>query len=114
MIINISGKDYQLHFGIKFIRELDKVYTVEQDGVQFGAGMEIAYPKLINRSPVILAEVIRIATNTLPTRPTQTEIDTYLEQADDLEPIFNEVISELKNGKITAPTVAKLDKMLPQ
>ena len=37
--LKINGKEYDLHFGIDFIREMDKRYEVNGNGVSFGMGI---------------------------------------------------------------------------
>ena len=41
MVMEIKGTEYEVHFGIKFIRELDKKYEVERENMKFGAGLEM-------------------------------------------------------------------------
>lgn len=114
MVISIKDKEYELHFGIKFIRELDERHFVMEEGVRFGAGLEILYPRLILGNPVILSEIIWTATNTLLNRPTPALVDEYIESVDDLDALFDEVISQLKNGKVTKRTIAELEKRIAQ
>ena len=36
MVLNINGNDYEVHFGIGFVRKLDEKYFVtNQSGVKF-------------------------------------------------------------------------------
>lgn len=112
MVISIRDNDYELHFGIKFIRELDERHFVEDDGVQFGAGLEILYPRLVTGNPVVLSEIIWTATNTLPKRPLPVLVDEYIESVDDLDALFDEVISQLKNGKVTKRPVQKIEEQI--
>lgn len=109
MIVQINGTEYELHFGIKFVRELDKAHHIDHEGLQFGAGVEMLYPLLVNGNPTALSEIIWTATNTEKARPTLQQIDEYLESLDDLDSLISEVSSELKNGKMTRKQVQKIE-----
>lgn len=37
----INGKEYKFKFSIRFVKELDKLVTVKQDGIPFGVGSAI-------------------------------------------------------------------------
>ena len=43
MVMEIKGTEYEVHFGIKFIRELDKKYEIERENMKFGAGSVVAW-----------------------------------------------------------------------
>lgn len=113
MVITIQGKEYELHFGIKFIRGMDEKYFYEDSGIKYGAGLELVYAKLVNHSPVALADVLWMATNTLTNRPTPAAVDRFLEEeCEDIDALCDEVVNELKNGKITRGPVAKVEANL--
>lgn len=102
MILKIKEKEYEVRFGIGFIRELDeKYFTQSQSGVKFGMGVEVKVPMLLTMDAVTLSEILYAGTCTEKNRPTQQEIDDYIDNAEDIEALFDEVISELKKHNAT-------------
>ena len=97
MVLNINGNDYEVHFGIGFVRKLDEKYFVtNQSGVKFGTGLETKIPMLLANDAVTLSEFLYEGTCTEKKRPTQKDVDMYIDQAEDIDVLFEEVIEELK------------------
>jgi hypothetical protein len=106
--IEIIGKKYDLHFGIDFIREMDKRYEVKGNGVSFGMGIQSAVLYLKDFNPVVIADIILSATHTLKTIPSLADIELWIEeQGDNLEKVFDDFLSALKNAPMTKLKVGK-------
>lgn len=106
--IEINGTNYDLNFGIGFIREMDKRYEVNGNGVSFGMGIQAAVVYLQDYNPVILADIIQSATITSRVRPTIGQIEQWIEQqGDDLEKAFDDFLSTLKTAPMTKLKVKK-------
>lgn len=112
MLMNIKDKEYEVRFGIKFLRELDKKTFIERDGVKLGASMEYKVPLLFANDTVALSEILYTGTCTSKIRPTQDMVDAYVEDNEDIEGLFGEVISELKNSNATRLKMSELEKAL--
>lgn len=113
MVITINGKEYEIHFGIGFIRELDKKYfTQNRSGVKFGMGAEVKIPMLLANDVVTLSEILYAGTCTEKKRPTQQEIDDYVDDVEDIEALFDEVISELKKHNATKLRMKEFQELL--
>lgn len=99
MIITINNKDIELKFGVHFLRILDRIYE-EKIGhnIGYGVGIEMTVPKLVARDAVTLSDYLYIGTAREKKRPTQEQIDDYIDQAEDIESLFTEVIEELKKS----------------
>ena len=41
MELTINGKQVSFKFGVKFVRELDKNFVIEQNGVSFGMALAV-------------------------------------------------------------------------
>lgn len=94
MNLTIEGKEYQLEFGLGFIRELDKSYTIKADGMEFGMGVESAVSYLAMENPTVLFEIIKAGTNHLKSKPSNADIELFLvEHAEKgtLEKLFKDV-----------------------
>ena len=109
MKLLINGKKYKVHFGVKFIREMDKNNFLEKDGAKFGAGLELRAGALYDYSTPALAEILYTGTCTEKNRPSISEVDRFIEEHEDLEGLFEEVISELKKGNATRLKMEKLE-----
>ena len=107
--IEINGKKYDLSFGIDFIREMDKRYEVSGNGVKFGMGIQSAVIYLQDFNPVVIADIILSATHTLKSIPSIADIETWIEdQGDNLEKVFDDFLSALKNAPMTKLKVTKM------
>ena len=112
MQLTIKGKEYELNFGIGFLRELDKKCFIERNGVKFGASMDLKIPVLLARDTVTLSDVLYAATHSLKSRPGQKEIDEYVDENEDIEALFGEVFEELKKSNATKSQVIRILKVL--
>lgn len=79
MQLTINNKDYELNFGLKFIRSLDKAYTQQIEGMEFSMGLQQANIYLNMKNPDALFKVIRAALSHLNTVPSNDELEGYLE-----------------------------------
>ena len=112
MNIEINGKECELSFGLRFVREMDKKNFIEQGTVKFGTSLEYKIPFIVDRDPTVLAEVLYSAGVTAKKRPTQDEIDDYIDTVADIDALFMEVIDELKKGNATKLRMARLEEQL--
>ena len=109
MVVTINGKDYKLHFGIGFVRALDEKYNIQNaSGAKFGLGLSTKVPMLIGGDPVTLSELIYEGMCTEEKRPTQKEVDAYIDNTEDMDALFGEVLEELKKQNATRKTTLDL------
>ena len=106
MQIEINGKEIDLNFGIRFIRELDEKYNLIVAGKKVGVGIEETIPRILMGNVVALEDVIYAATWTAKKRPTLSEMDDFIDGVEDIEALFNEVIEELKKQNATKKRTA--------
>lgn len=106
MQIEINGKEIDLNFGIRFIRELDEKYNLIVAGKKVGVGIEETIPRILMGNVVALEDVIYAATWTAKKRPTLSEMDDFIDGVEDIEELFNEVIEELKKQNATKKRTA--------
>lgn len=113
MVLTINGTDYTEKFGIGFVRELDEKYFVKsQSGVKFGTGLETKIPMLLTNDVVTLSEFLYLGTCAEEKRPTQKEVDNYVDNVEDIEAVFDEVLSELKKHNATKLLTKKFEEKL--
>lgn len=113
MEFTVDGKVRELKFGIGFVRELDKIYCMKSDGLEYGMGLALAYPQLSAFSLSALANVIQCA---LPRSIKQDKIDEaielYAEEHDGLTELFEDLKSGLETSLITKAQVLKVKEEL--
>lgn len=109
MILSINEKEYEVHFGMAFIRALDnKYYTKGVGNAQFGMGLEVVIPKIMTGDVIALAEILYEGTASEKMRPTLKVIDNYIDTFDDIDALFDEVIDELKKQNATKKRSIKI------
>ena len=97
MQVKINNKEVELKFGVKFVRELDKVAGLDVNGASFGMGLTKSIPALNTADPAVLADVIYSAASTNKAfRPSQDDVDNFIDDYDgDLEKLFDDVNKEM-------------------
>lgn len=97
MQVKINNKEVKLKFGVKFVRELDKVAGLDVNAASFGMGLTKSVPALNTADPAVLADVIYSAASTNKAfRPSQDDVDNFIDDYDgDLEKLFDDVIKEM-------------------
>ena len=98
MEIKLNDKAIELNFGVRFVRELDKVAGMLVNGQSFGFGLTKSLPALQAYDPAVLSDVIYSAAYGVKPRPTQKAIDDFIDTCDDLEKVFDEVNKEINES----------------
>lgn len=112
MQLTINGKVYNFKFGIGFIRELDKKFPTEFDGMKFGFSLQTKVAELYAGNVAALADVLFVANFTDKERVKQAELDSFLETTDELDSIFNDVISELKENNAGKKVIKTMEEKM--
>lgn len=98
MELAIKDKVYSVKFGIRFVRELDKVFGLERDGIKLGMALTTKLPALYMRDVVALADVLYYGTVTESPRPSLVAIEDYIDGHEDIEQLFEAVLAEIEAG----------------
>jgi len=106
MIIKINGKDHEFKPGIRFVNEVDKTFAGAN--AQYGAGMVYLLPRLLDFNVPSLAKMLYLGTCTEKNRPKEDDVNTYVEEVEDIEALFQEALETLKNANATKLQVKKL------
>lgn len=97
MQVTIGDKTYTLKFGISFIKELDEIYKVVNEGIEFGTGVNMIYLKIQGSNPYPLYQALHAALN--------TQIDLTEDQ-------FDNLIDSFESDKAYAAFFKQLQKQL--
>ena len=109
MKLTIAGKERELKFGIGFVRKLDEIYYMDQSGIKFGAGLNLAIPQLSLESPTVLANVIRAAVKgNVSQQQVDEALEDYADEHDGLDGLFEFVDAGLKTSSITKGSYNRL------
>lgn len=104
MEITINDAKLELRFGVRFIRELDKIAglnaEVRGQKVSLGFGTIKALPALEAYDTAVLSQVIYAAAYDADPRPGEDAIDDYLDtlSVKQLENLFTKVRKEISNS----------------
>lgn len=114
MTISINGKEYDLYFGIGFVKELNEIYfQKDASGKKWGLGLEVTLPSILTYDPIALSEYLYVATSTAKPRPKREEIDQFIDECD-LDAVFEEVIEELKKQNATKKNLEETTRFLEE
>ena len=108
MEITVKGKKQALHFGVRFVNELDKVAPMENNGVTFGMGLQRSLPALKTCDTAVLANVLYCATITNTPRPSLNDIYDFVDGCTDLETIFDDAVKAIKESNATKLAAKKM------
>lgn len=112
MEIEIKGKDTELKFNFRFIRKMDAIYRIEQDGLEMSMGVSMAYNALNMYSVNDLVNVIHASSvEKVSRKDVEESIESYAEENDGLEGLFDEVQDELGKSPLTKATIQRFKKL---
>lgn len=108
----INGKEYKFKLSIRFVKELDKLVTVKQDGIPFGVGSAIKLAQLKNANDITaLLDILKVANDTESPKLSVTELSNWLDDEltlEDLDFLIAEVIEALETSNATASKMKAL------
>ena len=109
MELTINEKVYNFKFGIGFVRHLDGKSSINQNGVQFGIGLETLIPNLLTGNTVTLSDCLFAANMTENPRITQDQLDNYIDDdGTDIDFLFDSVLEDLIKSNATKKKVILL------
>lgn len=114
MEIEINGKNYELAFGLKFIRNLDEIYKQNIDGMEFGIGVETAIMYLQLKNPPVIYDLIKAGTSHLRSKPSNVDIENEMEkmaEADELFDWFDKFKIAMEESAFLKPKLKNITEM---
>lgn len=98
MQLTINEKTVNVRFGVGFVRELDKKFPLEAKGVKLGMSLSMKIPEILGGDVASLSDVIYAGTVLEKERPSQQEIDEFIDNHSNIETLFDEVLKELEES----------------
>ncbi|MEY8538940.1 tail assembly chaperone [Lactococcus muris] len=109
MELTINGKQVNFRFGVKFVRELDKTFVIEQNGVSFGMALAVKIiPELEMANIATLAHVLFLGNRTETPKLSQGDIDDFIDECEDIEKLFDDVLKEITESNTGKLIKAKM------
>ena len=96
MQLTINGKEYELNFGVRFVREMDKNMGAVMHGINFGMGVAKALAGLNAYDAAVLADTIYSATVASKKRPSANEVDDFIDSNTDSANAVKAVAKNMK------------------
>ena len=101
MQLTINGTDYELNFGLRFCRELSKDKQQSNHGIDLRIGIENAVTNLYTGDVLILPDLVKAATSHYKKKPSDKDIEDFLDTYDDLGGLCEDFLSELLEQSAT-------------
>ena len=101
MQLTINDVDYELNFGLRFCREISKDKKQSSHGIDLRTGIENAVTNLYVGDVLILPDLIKAATSYLKKKPSDKDIEDFLDTYDDLGGLCDDFLSELLEQSAT-------------
>ena len=110
MELIINNRAVQLQIGVRFLRELDKKFYMERDGIKFGFGLrQVQIDLEMGNYAKILVDMIEAATrNAVPYKPTTEDIENYIDSVEDYDGLIDQFNQELASANATKKAWAEI------
>lgn len=101
MQLTINGADYELNFGLRFCREISKDKQQSNRGIDLRIGIENAVTNLYTGDVLILPDLVKAATSHHKKKPSDKDIEDFLDTYDDLGGLCEDFLSQLLKQSAT-------------
>lgn len=101
--LTINGKVTEVKCGIRFLKELNKRYTYEVEGISLAFGIQSIGMLMELRSPDVLIDLIECGTRHIRNgfKPTTEEIEAFLDEQEEYDSLFDLFDEELRTSMAT-------------
>lgn len=113
--LTINGVVYQFHFGMGFMREINKLTKQKNNGIEENVGLQYACAGLLDGNPESLVNILLTGNKGCTPRVTQEILDDYIDNPNtDIDKLFDEVLDFLAKANATKRTVTNLQKAVEE
>ena len=116
--LTINGQVYQFHFGMGFMREINKTVNRPVDGlpdVKKNIGANYKFAGLIDGDIEDLVDVLNVANKGQTPRVTTALLDSYIDnECEDVDKLFEDVLDFLKSANATKKAVKAILEAVEQ
>lgn len=112
--LTINEKVYKFHFGMGFLREVNRTISKTIDGVKDAKeniGLRYKIAGIIDGDPEALVDVLDAANKGQEPRVTRNQLDAYIDDAEtDIDALFADVLDFLSRANATKKAVQTLQE----
>lgn len=101
--LTINGKITEVKCGIRFLKELNKRYTYEVEGISLAFGIQSIGMAMELASPDVLIDLIECGTRHIRNgyKPTTEDIEAFLDEQEEYDTLFHIFDEELRTSMAT-------------
>lgn len=107
--LEINGKMYPFKFGIGFLREINKTRIVNEE--EAGFKVEV-FNMISDHDPTCLCDILNAANKGQNPRIATKELETYIEEQDDLGELVEKVVDFLEQNNCTKKLMENVQKLI--
>lgn len=115
MKFEIKGKEHDVLFNIRFVRNLNKAFALNQHGLEIGAGLQSVIPRLNLKDVTALVDVIHAGIHpTASEKAVEEAVEAYGDEHGDFEVLFEEVGKELLKAPATKAIAKQMERVMEE
>lgn len=104
MILTINNRNYELVFGLGFLDQANKLYSIEYQGYSTGyGGMGKLVTGIKMGDPLVLNDLIKAGTAQSPQKPSNADIEKFIENSiinGEYDKLLTDFLNEIKKSHI--------------
>lgn len=107
----IDGQVYQFKAGFDFLNVIDKTATREVEGEKVNTGLMLTVARIVDGDIMALVDCLFDLNINQKPRITKNKIQTWIEDMEDVDPLFDEVVNFLFNANVCKKKLKALKKI---
>lgn len=113
MELTINDKEYSFIFGFGFIREMNRRYSVVEQGMTMKLGLDSTLVNFFNEDIETLIEMLKVANQTESPRVAEKDLISLVDEMGS-EKLFDLVLDELKKSEFTKKKTTTVEKRIKE
>lgn len=114
MELEINGTVYAFKAGFAFIREAEPIRKQKQNGTEQNVGLNYILGSLYDGDVDVLLLTLDLMNKGQTPRVTKADLESYIENCDDIEQTFKDVMDFLQDANCTRTKARKFYKMVQE
>ena len=114
MELEINGTVYAFKAGFAFIREAEPIKKQKQNGTEQNVGLNFILGSLYDGDVDVLLTTLDLMNKGQTPRVTKADLESYIENCDDIEHTFKDVMDFLQDANCTRTKARKFYKMVQE
>ncbi|MBE9909984.1 hypothetical protein G8B49_01750 [Enterococcus mundtii] len=111
MELMINDKEYSFIFGFGFIREMNRRYSVVEQGMTMKLGLDSTLVNFFNEEIETLIEMLKVANATESPRVAEKDLIALVDEIGS-DKLFDLVLEELKKSEFTKKKTLKIENKI--